>query len=82
MQGNGVIVLVSAALVTVAIVVAAWLFTNKPEPEPVSPVQHGKTAEAPTVEPRTIRMYDVYAVKDGKQEGTGIPIPSSPKSST
>jgi hypothetical protein len=36
MQRNGVVVLVSVALVAVAGIVAAYLFTHKPQPEPPS----------------------------------------------
>jgi hypothetical protein len=36
MQRNGIVVLGSVALATVAIIVAAYLFTHKPQPEPLS----------------------------------------------
>jgi hypothetical protein len=45
-----IVVLVSVALVAMAGLVAAWLFTHKPEPEPMTPVQHGKTPEVACLE--------------------------------
>jgi hypothetical protein len=36
MQRNGIVVLVSVALLSVAGIVAAYLFTHKPQPEPLS----------------------------------------------
>jgi hypothetical protein len=52
MQRNGVVVLVSVALLSVAGIVAAYFFTHKPEPEPepVDLYEHSRAAEIACLE--------------------------------
>jgi hypothetical protein len=52
MQRNGVVVLVSVALLSAAGIVAAYFFTHKPEPEPgpVDLYEHSRAAEIACLE--------------------------------
>jgi hypothetical protein len=45
MQRKGVVVLATVALAAVAVIVAAYFFTHKPEPEAVDLYAHNKAAE-------------------------------------
>jgi hypothetical protein len=52
MQRNGIIALVSVAILSVAGIVAAYMFTHKPqpEPEPFDPYEHSRAAEIACLE--------------------------------
>jgi hypothetical protein len=45
MQRNGIVVLVSVALLSVAVLVAAYFFTHRPQPEPVDRYERVHAAE-------------------------------------
>ena len=51
MQRNGIVALVSVALLTVAVLVAAYFFTHRPQPESVDRYEHVHAAEIALVAP-------------------------------